>query len=319
MTSKSLRKFAGATINADDLFERYKIACDLKQPVDQEKITLALQRWADKIGIAGIAIKFVTTAKEIEDAVRAARAARDARAARAAWDARDARAAWAARAARDARDARAARDAWDAWEVSYISIAAISASSEGEQETLEKWLPIFEAFEAGAFSLWVGAETIYVAVLPTKVLVDDQRRLHCENGPAFAWLNDIQDFYWRGIRVPESWIMDRATLTADMALSEQNIELRRAACEILGWDTILKNLGSVTIDKDGDPQIGELVEVKLPGEDKKKITARYLRVQCGTGRKFAVCVPPDTKTALDAQAWMLGLPLDKFQKPEIRT
>jgi hypothetical protein len=307
MTSKSLRKFVGATINADDLFERYKIACDLKQPVDQEKITLALQRWADKISIAGTAIKFVATAKEVEVAARAARdawAAMAAMAARAAWDAWAARAAWAAR---------------DAWDVSYISTAAIGASSEGEQETLEKWLPIFEAFEAGAFSLWVGAETIYVAVVPTKVLVDDQRRLHCENGPAFAWLDNIRDYYWRGVHVPESWIMDRGSLKADVALSEPNIERRRAACEILGWDAILKNLGAATIDKDGDPQIGELVEVKLPGENNKKITARYLRVQCGTGRKFAVCVPPDTKTALDAQAWMLGLSLDKFQRPELRT
>jgi hypothetical protein len=132
-------------------------------------------------------------------------------------------------------------------------------------------------------------------------------------------LDDIRDYYWRGVHVPENWIMDRASLTADLALSEQNIERRRAACEILGWDSILAKLGSVTIDKDGDPQIGELVEVKLPGENKTKITARYLRVQCGTGRQFAVCVPPDTKSAIAAQAWMLGISLDKFQCPEIRT
>ena len=87
MTSKSLRKFAGATINADDLFTRYKIACDLKQPVDHDKIMLALQRWTDKIGIPDVPIKFVTTAKEVEVAARAARAAWAARAARAARDA----------------------------------------------------------------------------------------------------------------------------------------------------------------------------------------------------------------------------------------
>ena len=96
---------------------------------------------------------------------------------------------------------------------------------------------------------------------------------------------------------------------------------RRAACALIpgGWETILKELEAKTIDRDGDPQIGELVEVGLPGEGKEKLRARYLRVQCGTGRKFAVCVPPDTKTALDAQAWMLGLPTEKFTRPEIRT
>ena len=96
MTSKSLRKFAGATINADDLFARYKIACDLKQPVDHDKIMLALQRWTDIIGIPDVAIKFVTTAAEVEVAARAAWAAWDARAAWDACAAWDARAAWAA-------------------------------------------------------------------------------------------------------------------------------------------------------------------------------------------------------------------------------
>ena len=336
MTSKSLRKFAGATINADDLFERYKIACDLKQPVDHDKIMLALHRWADKIGIPDVPIKFVTTAKEVEVAVSAARAAWDARAAWAAWAVSAARvvsavsaaravsavsavsAAWAARAAWAAWDAWAAKDAWD---VSYISIAAIGASSEGEQETLEKWLPIFEAFEAGAFSLWVGKDIIYVAVIPTKVLVDDQRRLHCENGPAFVWLDDIRDYYWQGVNVPEAWITNPASIEAKVALSESNMERRRAACALIpgGWETILKELEAKTIDLDGDPQIGELVEVGLPGQGKEKLKVRYLRVQCGTGRKFAVCVPPDTKTALDAQAWMLGLPTEKFVRPEIRT
>ena len=90
MTSKSLRKFAGATINADDLFARYKVACDLKQPVDRDKIMLALQRWTDKIGIPDVAIRFVTTAKEVEVAAGDAGAAWDA-----AWGARDA--AWSAR------------------------------------------------------------------------------------------------------------------------------------------------------------------------------------------------------------------------------
>ena len=359
------------SISTDDLFERFKIACDLNQPVDQEKITLSLQRWADKISAPGVAIKFMTSEKEVKEAARAAMAAWDAQASLAsraamaawdardamdardardamdardawdawdAWDARDAWDAWDARAARDAWDARAARDAWDAWDawaaraaraawdardacfdLSFLSVTAICASSEGEEELLQKWLPIFEAFEAGAFALWAGAETFYVVVRPAIPKVDDQRRLHCEDGPAFTWLSDIRDFYWRGVHVPESWITDRKSLTAEMALSEQNIERRRAACEILGWTTILSQLSAVTIDHDGDPQIGELVEVKLPGEGKEKITARYLRVQCGTGRKFAVCVPPQTKTALDAQAWMLGLPPTEFVRPEVRT
>ena len=180
---------------------------------------------------------------------------------------------------------------------------------------------MFEALEAGAFALWIGAETIYVAVIPSVVKVDEQRRLHCEDGPAFAWVDDIREYYWRGVNVPAEWITDPSSIKAEAALAEPNLERRRAACALIpgGWEVILKKLQATTIDKDGDPQIGELVEVGLPGEGGETITARYLRVQCGTGRKFAVCVPPDTKTALDAQAWMLGLPKKEFVRPEVRT
>jgi hypothetical protein len=326
MTSKTLRHFAGASISADDLFERFKVACDLKQSVDHNRIEAALHRWASLIDAGPVTVHFVRNAREIDEAAWAAwaaRAAGDSRAARAArdawvaWAARDAWAAWAARAAGDARAARAARDA--SLDLSWISIAAIGASSEGEESLMQRWLPILEAFEAGAFAMWVGAETFYVAVKPDVVKVDDQRRLHCEDAPAFAWLDDIRDYYWRGVHVPDAWIIDRKSLTPEIALSEQSIERRRAACEILGWDAILHKLGAVSIDRDGDPQIGELVEVKLPGEGGDKITARYLRVQCGTGRKFAVCVPPTVNTAIEAQSWMLGLPSADFTKPEVRT
>jgi hypothetical protein len=75
-------------------------------------------------------------------------------------------------------------------------------------------------------------------------------------------------------------------------------------------------LDATVVDTDGDPQIGTLVEVELPDLPKK---ARFLRVQCGTGREFAVGIPPDINTALAAQAWMQGVELKDFRKPEVRT
>ena len=61
----------------------------------------------------------------------------------------------------------------------------------------------------------------------------------------------------------------------------------------------------------------ELSEVvKLPDLDRP---ARFCRVTCGTGREFAVGVPPEIETALAAQAWMQGVPLGDFIRPEIRT
>jgi hypothetical protein len=99
-------------------------------------------------------------------------------------------------------------------------------------------------------------------------------------------------------------------------LKQKNVEQRRVACEILGWANILRNLDEAkTIDADNDPQIGELVEVKLPDLPNK---AKFLRVRCGTGREFAIGIPPHINKALDAQAWIVGLEPKDFTRPEIR-
>jgi hypothetical protein len=77
----------------------------------------------------------------------------------------------------------------------------------------------------------------------------------------------------------------------------------------------LKELDARTVDVDGDPEIGELLEVNLPDSGREK----FLRVLCGTRREFALPVPNDMKTALEAQAWTWGMTPSEFIKPEIRT
>ena len=151
---------------------------------------------------------------------------------------------------------------------------------------------------------------------PRTLAFDAERRLHSETGPAIAFSDGWGVHAWHGQRIPANWIDDKASLTAKVALTWPNIEQRRAACEILGWNAVLTELKAKTIDKDPEPEIGELVEVTIPDVGKE----RFLRVRCGTGRQFALPVPPDMKTALQANAWTYGIDdASKFVKPEIRT
>ena len=100
-----------------------------------------------------------------------------------------------------------------------------------------------------------------------------------------------------------------------MALTWENVEQRRAACEIIGWKNILDVLDATIIDEDMDPMIGTLVEVNIPEIGKEK----FLRVMCGTGREFALPVPPEMKTALESNAWTFGMDTSEFIIPEVRT
>ena len=148
---------------------------------------------------------------------------------------------------------------------------------------------------------------------PEVLKVDEHNRPHCENGPFCKWRDGSALFAWHGVRVPEYWIMDRHLLTAKEALQWPNLEERRAACEIIGWAKILKELNSKTIDKDPNPMIGELVEVELPDAGKE----RFLRVLCGTGREFALCVTNfKYNTARECNAatygWKKGFPIEQF-------
>jgi hypothetical protein len=144
---------------------------------------------------------------------------------------------------------------------------------------------------------------------------DDQGRLHSETGPSILYRDGWALWNWRGVSVPSEWITDKTSLSAKTALGWENIEQRRAACEIVGWARILGELNGKTIDCDDDPEIGELIEVRLPDAGKE----RFLRVRCGTGREFAIPVPPTMKTALSANAWTYDIPEDLMKTKEFRT
>ena len=149
---------------------------------------------------------------------------------------------------------------------------------------------------------------------PQAIKLDDQNRLHCEDGAAIEYRDGFSVFAWRGVVIPQDWVGKNSILTSEMALKVENLEQRRVACEILGWVRILDELHAVTIDTDVDPQVGKLVRVNLPdiGEE------NFLIVRCGTGRDFAIPVPAEMKTALEANAWTYNLKPEEYL-PEVRT
>ena len=158
-------------------------------------------------------------------------------------------------------------------------------------------------------------ELVVLQHRPEVIKMDDENRLHCENGPAIRYRDGFSVYAWHGTRIPAEWIENKASLTAKIALTWENIEQRRCAAEIIGWIKVLEELDAKVINEDGDPEIGTLLEVDLPDIGKEK----FLKVQCGTGRVFALPVPPEMTTAMEAQAWTFGMSLDEFKVPEIRT
>jgi hypothetical protein len=157
-------------------------------------------------------------------------------------------------------------------------------------------------------------EFCIVSDFPEIIRVDDQHRPHCETGPSHRWRDGWALYHWHGVRVPDHWVEDREHLTAADVFKETNAEVRRAGCEILGWDRVLSGIDAKLIDDDGDPFIGVLYRGQIPGA----VECGFLKVQCGTGRTFVIPVSPECNSAIEAQAWIAGKPVAKWSQPEVR-
>ena len=161
---------------------------------------------------------------------------------------------------------------------------------------------------------WVlpGQKACFVSARPKLLKVDDRGLPHCEDGPAIMYPDGFSIYSWHGVRVPKRWTQEKPTPLE--ALNNINVEQRRVACEVVGWDYIVDELGAETIDKSEDHEIGELIWVTLPTSKPEK----FLRGKFGTGRDFVIPVPLEMMTALQANAWMLGREPHEY-KPDVGT
>lgn len=162
---------------------------------------------------------------------------------------------------------------------------------------------------------WLHPEFCIVSDRPEILTVDEQHRPHGEAGPFCRWRDGSALYSWHGTRVPAAWVERKADLDPRTALTHESVELRRAAAEIVGWRRVLECVSARVVDRDGDPEIGELLEVDLPDSP----ASRFLRVRCGTGREFVLPVPTEMRSALQANAWTYGLDADDLRDLEVRT
>lgn len=157
-------------------------------------------------------------------------------------------------------------------------------------------------------------EFCMVSDFPEFIRVDDQNRPHCADGPSHRWRDGWALYHWHGVAIPAEWL--NGSLDAKTAVTWENVEQRRAAIEILGWQNVLSDLDAKSLGGNPDAKIGELIEVQLPFEDEDgnaTTRALFLKAQCGTGRTIFEAVDPDEidldprfDPAWCAQAWRDG-------------
>ena len=166
-------------------------------------------------------------------------------------------------------------------------------------------------------------EFCIVSDFPEIIKVDAENRPHCEAGPSHRWRDGWSLYHWHGVRVPAHWIEDKANLDPNEVIRVQNVEQRAAGAAIVGMAKMLSVLKSKVINDSGSPDVGQLIELTLPGLSEP---GRFLKAQCPRNGTIVEGVPRVSDidglpidTAIAAQAWRIGDPQSDYTHPPRRT
>jgi len=208
---------------------------------------------------------------------------------------------------------------WGSQDLYWIAFYRFCQNIGGNYGDAGTKLDIIEAISTQCEWWWPYENIVVVSQKPTVVKWDDERRLHCESGPAVQYADGFSLSSWHGQAIPNEWVTGSPPSAYD-AMHWPNMDQRAAASEIIGWHNVVDELVGLgkgkVIDDSGDPIWGRLVEVNLPGSGKE----RFLDALCGTGRRFSLPVPPKTKSVDEAQSVLHGgLPVEILKNFDVRT
>ena len=142
--------------------------------------------------------------------------------------------------------------------------------------------------------------------------LDEQGRLHCEDGPACAYPDGFAIYAWHGVRLPE-WIIEKPQdITVEKIDKETNAEIRRVMVERYGTERFLKDGGANIINQDNS---GVLYRREIP--DDEPLVMVHVQ-DPSTDREYFLRVPPTTQTARQAVAWTFEMDEAEYQ-PEVQT
>ena len=207
---------------------------------------------------------------------------------------------------------------WSAWD-SYLSFFQDIAKLDIDYSGYAHWRTLAE--RSGPRIMH--PDFCMISDRPEVLTVDAQNHPHGEAGPFCRWRDGTALYSWHGTPVPARWIEDKANLDPAEVIKAKNVEERAAGAAIIGWPRMLAVLKVKVVDDSGSPDIGQLIELELPGLPEP---GRFLKAVCPRNGIIVEGVPRVSDidglpidTALHAQAWRIGDSLSDYQHPPVRT
>jgi hypothetical protein len=203
---------------------------------------------------------------------------------------------------------------WGRWAADllpvYATPALALASGDWAGELLAQLADLF-TLRCGAFAYVFRHSSVFVCKNPTKINLDAQNRLHCDDGPALEFADGHSLYAWAGVNIDPELVLHPESMTADRIDNEPNIELRRVMIEKYGTARYVEDTGAMVI---GEDDCGVLLRKEVPG-DEPILMVKVINSTAeadGTFKEYFLRVPPDINSAREGIAWTFGLDSEEY-------
>jgi len=157
--------------------------------------------------------------------------------------------------------------------------------------------------------IYVFDDVCIVSKKPISIHTNTNGDLHCEDGPALEYEDDLKIWSLNGVRVIEEIVMTPWNeIDCTKILKESNAEIRRELVRKVGIERVIEQLGAECIDTktvqiDGEDRPYELLLLDI-GDNNKRPYLKMINPSIGTYHIEGV--HPDCKTVDDALEWRNG-------------
>ena len=188
---------------------------------------------------------------------------------------------------------------FNGFEFSFIALIDYCIEVLNCQHDTEKWLATSSIVKDCGWVFFFN-RTCYVCDRPSKILFNEQYRLHAEGEPAIAYRDGYSVYAYNGVILPEKYGKLHPNLwQANWLLSEPNAELRRVLIQGIGYGRICQELQATEIDSWREYtllHIDRNIDVE---------PIHLLKMTCpSTNHIHATRIPPNILSAKEAITWM---------------
>jgi hypothetical protein len=160
----------------------------------------------------------------------------------------------------------------------------------------------------------------FVSDRPNAVHVDEQGRLHCENGPAVLYADTYSYYSWHGVRIDweKAHIIEKPeTITVSEIEQEGNAEVRRVMVERFGTERYIMESGAKPVHTD----ITGTLYRKEQANDEPLVMVKVRNSTPepdGSIRDYFLRVPPTIERARQGVAWTFSKEEHEYD-PRVQT